>query len=454
MGEPGGNAGVITEELPEEPHEDVWASMATVVVRDTTGPPQRPGQARGQTMVDSDTESSSSENSGDSGQRANTAEEDELALTLGDLLGGDPAKSESITLGDLLGDGAADDLTALAPADDPGDDGARLPSVEQAQRQLEDLQNRRKAIGAISSRYSPPRPDSGATPTADEPEVPAAATGGTLEGIGRAVALDGSGEALAASGPEEVGAPCDKEFVTSFTSLDALSTASPAEGAAPPAADELERKVTGTGDVPATATFSPMARYVAAEDSAVIVSAAPVTVSASVAPTQEESIAAVAADVSAALSSATSPTPVLRPSAVAAKAKASPVRFFGPGVKPDSGQTADVMRQLGDALSSFKLLGAAASREEDPIARNAPPEPKAPKAVAKVAKAAAPPPKSSPAPSRSPSIGPVPVDAAKFEVGRQSEEARMKELWHQFLPGDDIPVGSDDLPTPELFGGR
>merc|ERR1740117_65710 len=70
-------------------------------------------------MVDSDTESSSSENSGDSGQRANTAEEDELALTLGDLLGGDPAKSESITLGDLLGDGAADDLTALAPADDP-----------------------------------------------------------------------------------------------------------------------------------------------------------------------------------------------------------------------------------------------------------------------------------------------------------------------------------------------
>jgi len=45
------------------------------------------------------------------------------------------------------------------------------------------------------------------------------------------------------------------------------------------------------------------------------------------------------------------------------------------------------------------------------------------------------------------------VDKEKFEAGKRQEESRREELWHQFLAGNDNPVGGDFLPSPDSYHG-
>jgi len=46
------------------------------------------------------------------------------------------------------------------------------------------------------------------------------------------------------------------------------------------------------------------------------------------------------------------------------------------------------------------------------------------------------------------------VSEERLRRGRAADESRREELWHQFLAGDDRPVGGDALPPPELYYGR
>merc|ERR1712129_561499 len=41
----------------------------------------------------------------------------------------------------------------------------------------------------------------------------------------------------------------------------------------------------------------------------------------------------------------------------------------------------------------------------------------------------------------------------KMSAGRRKEEQIKDELWKQFLPGDDMPVGDDGLPPPAQYHG-
>lgn len=43
------------------------------------------------------------------------------------------------------------------------------------------------------------------------------------------------------------------------------------------------------------------------------------------------------------------------------------------------------------------------------------------------------------------------VDAAKLAAARCCDEAKREELWRSFLAGDDMPVGGDSLPMPEVY---
>merc|ERR1712100_681098 len=45
------------------------------------------------------------------------------------------------------------------------------------------------------------------------------------------------------------------------------------------------------------------------------------------------------------------------------------------------------------------------------------------------------------------------VSEEKLRLGRLAEESRKQTLWHQFLAGDDRPVGNDVLPPPEMYYG-
>jgi len=141
---------------------------------------------------------------------------------------------------------------------------------------------------------------------------------------------------------------------------------------------------------------------------------------------------------------------------------AKPKRVFGPPARPQVEQASQVMDQLrtclgkfskdsattstadrmpaavgGDSSSSFTIGGSV--RKKDGSAATVPNAQKQPR-------------------SKKPSgagIAPtwtiLNLDSKKLKAGKEQEAKRSEELWHQFLAGDDMPVGSDALPTPEQY---
>lgn len=170
-----------------------------------------------------------------------------------------------------------------------------------------------------------------------------------------------------------------------------------------------------------------------------------------------------------------------------------PTRFFGPAAHPDPADVTNVMQQLGRRLRQLKvaeastqLAGNAEVAKNDsgakalPIAATAcasngagyPVEdravglplgsegfaigggktaPAATAAVADPARAAA---LSHLAGGPLSGRRPVAVDEEKLRASRELEEKHREEMWKSFLSGDDRPVGSDELPPPELYHGQ
>jgi len=140
-----------------ESHEAIWAAMPTIVVRNVDRPTPLPtpawvnvsGNQPGRSLVDSDDEESSSSSSDSESSDELAVGSRGVALDSSASTGGPPLDStegdDPISFQDLFG--------SSAPEYDSAE--GELPTLEEAQRCLEDLASRRRAVQAIAARYSP-----------------------------------------------------------------------------------------------------------------------------------------------------------------------------------------------------------------------------------------------------------------------------------------------------------
>mmetsp|Transcript_96047 Transcript_96047/g.266829 ORF Transcript_96047/g.266829 Transcript_96047/m.266829 type:complete len:497 (-) Transcript_96047:70-1560(-) len=171
-----------SDDALEVSHETLWTSMQTVIVHDSTGAQARkcavedssasdsesstlahagptlcgPARAKQRAKEASDSESSTSDSDGGTPCRVVDVESTDVkdGVTLADILDGgctnSNSKGPSIRLG-ITSEGAL-----VGEASQEGDtDEVRLPSIKKAQQQLHEILSRRSEIDAISSKYSP-----------------------------------------------------------------------------------------------------------------------------------------------------------------------------------------------------------------------------------------------------------------------------------------------------------
>lgn len=411
--------------------EPSWDDIASVVIQDQASTSARLGNSvspPGAAISDSDSESTSEESSPEDGWQS-WQQQDVL---------GDDVETE------------AEDLLAILPGGPgPEDQEVTLPSVEAAQRQLEDIRSRRDRILEISSRYQARLTPQASSATALPSEV----------------LLPKAEKQLSWHNLKDL--DLDQEAETATTAEAAALPDSRAAAYLAEAADD-----TSTAALPGSDALEPIATAQDPQDSA-------------------------------AAHAAVKPVPLAVP-AVAPEVR--PV--FGPPARPGKQQIMELLGQLKQGLGRFSdaaaaqdttggntsstvatamLVSTATSHETDTAATLS----KQPTPCASlVGSSSMPAGEQSSPPSSLPETGPISVpkpaadaasdesaaelnlkrlalegvhlqrpemdtsqevDAEKFRAGLTSDAATREELWRQFLPGSDAPVGGDHLPSPEEF---
>jgi len=468
------SAGQAVDEAAEESHEALWTSLSTVIVSDKTHAPVK--RCTVEDSSDSDCESSHSESArpakhGTTREKLDPDQAPDSDGSTSDSGSSAPCKvvdveEESlnakggVTLADLLG-GASSDAAqqpSAAAVDSElrqgGDeDGARLPSVKRAQKQLQEIMSRRSTISAISSKYSPAmaagcsKERTAATPPGPAqcpPAAPPMPKGAEVDCYQDKVDI-------ASLGPSkvDVAAPLTSEHAEAEGG--AKTTRTGAVGARPvrmsgrsarpdraQVSDVLRQLGAGLNGLGARSPASQNRADGAGQGVDVSEPLAACCITRAweeAAPLQAGNAAGLPGTAPAQSNRSATPLSdnfvgiVDNSSEELAAAKAAWPAEDAATSTGSSGSSAPVSSVASRYLVSDEAASAACARESEQL-RSARPG----------------------AGRLEGSTQAWPIETKKLQEGRKREESRKEELWHQFLAGNDDPVGSD-LPSPESYHG-
>jgi len=460
------------DDEPEESHEAIWTSMSAVIVGGGTWGAAKPKQSVVEDSSDSECESGPAEDTRPEGRAAtrrrrrpgrasdsdgSTSDSDSSApCRVVDVAKGSVAAEDGITLADLLG-GASLDMEELSSQPSAaigvfaGDEGhMRLPSVERAQKQLQEIILRRSTINAISAKYSPA---SGVSRRSEKKDIiphgplrypPAPPVMSKI--VEATCSHEDAGAALRSPPGSPVAAPLSKEGPEAAESLRRVDRRLP-DGAGP-----RSGRVYGPSARPDQAQVADVLRQLGAGLSGL--GTRPKVLQGAVECSDPERVSVFAA--ASRRSSASEPAPT-QADIANTLAGTGPARC-----------TSTVNPSLDDFVSIVDvsdqgLAGARSAWGEDsaaPVACGAADVPVVGVASRYLVGDGDAREVGSCEGFRSRSATPYdghpqvwPIDKEKFQAGRKREELRREELWLEFLAGNDDPVGGDLLPSPDSYHG-